>query len=78
MISERRVCEQCTEDDWRSLIDSMVTRLTESEVETGKLHLDSQPPGLIVMLDNVQVGVTPFEQGAAGRQASDQPHARAA
>lgn len=62
VISERRVCENCTDDDWHSLIDGMVTRLTQSEVETGKLHLDSQPAGLIVMIDNVQVGATPFDQ----------------
>lgn len=62
VISERRVCEKCTDDDWHSLIDGMVTRLTQSEVETGKLHLDSQPAGLFVLIDNVQVGATPFDE----------------
>src|SRR3954454_436172 len=61
VISERRVCEACTDDDWRSLLDGMVTRLTTSEVETGKLHLESQPSGLMVLIDHVQVGATPFD-----------------
>jgi hypothetical protein len=62
VISERRVCEKCTEDDWRQLLDGMVTRLTEGEPETGKLHLDSKPSGLLVLVDNKEVGATPFDQ----------------
>jgi len=61
VISERRVCEQCTEDDWHSLADTMLKTLASSQVETGKLHLESDPPGLIVMIDNSEVGATPYE-----------------
>ncbi|MBV8758990.1 MAG: PEGA domain-containing protein [Deltaproteobacteria bacterium] len=62
VISERRVCETCTTEDWRGLLDGMVGRLLASDVETGKLHLESQPSGLLVLVDNVQVGATPFDQ----------------
>ncbi len=61
VISERRVCEQCSEDDWQSLTDTMMKTLAQSQVETGKLQLDSDPSGLIVMIDNSEVGATPYE-----------------
>jgi len=76
VISERRVCEQCTDDDWQSLIDGMYSRLTQSEVETGKLHLDSEPAGLLVLVDNVEVGATPFDQElSAGKHTISLSHA---
>ncbi|HSN30770.1 MAG TPA: PEGA domain-containing protein [Kofleriaceae bacterium] len=62
VISERRVCEKCSDEDWRGLLDGMVQRLLESDVETGKLHLESVPSGLLVLVDNVQVGATPFDE----------------
>lgn len=61
VISERRVCEKCGDEDWHGLLDGMVERLMESDVETGKLHLESQPSGLLVLVDHVQVGATPFD-----------------
>ena len=61
VISERRVCEKCGVDEWRGLVDGMVERLLASDVETGKLHLESQPSGLLVLVDHVQVGATPFD-----------------
>lgn len=62
VISERRVCEQCTEDDWQSLTDTMMKTLAQSQIDTGKLHLESDPSGLIVMIDNNEVGATPYER----------------
>jgi len=61
VISERRVCEECSEDDWHSLTDTMMKTLAGSQVATGKLRLDSEPSGLIVMIDNSEVGATPYE-----------------
>jgi hypothetical protein len=61
-ISERRVCEQCKGDEWRELADTMLTTLAASQVETGRLHLESRPPGLIVMIDNAEVGATPYDK----------------
>lgn len=61
VISERRVCEQCSDDDWQSLTDTMMKTLASSQIETGKLHLDSEPSGLIVMIDNSEVGATPYD-----------------
>jgi len=61
VISERRVCEECSDDDWHSLTDTMMKTLAQSQIETGKLRLDSEPSGLIVMIDNSEVGATPYE-----------------
>jgi hypothetical protein len=61
VISERRVCEQCADDDWQSLSDTMMKTLAQSQIETGKLSLDSEPSGLIVMIDNSEVGATPYD-----------------
>jgi hypothetical protein len=61
VISERRVCEQCSDEDWHSLTDTMMKTLAQSQVETGKLHVESEPSGLIVMIDNSEVGATPYE-----------------
>jgi hypothetical protein len=60
-ISERRVCEQCKGDEWRELADTMLNTLAASQIDTGKLHLESRPSGLIVMIDNAEVGATPYE-----------------
>ena len=76
VISERRVCEKCTDEDWRGLLDNMVERLLKSDIETGKLHLESQPSGLFVLVDNVQVGATPFdEELPAGKHTISLSHA---
>lgn len=62
VISERRVCEQCKGDDWQELADTMMDTLAASQVDTGKLAIESRPSGLIVMIDNVEVGATPYDK----------------
>lgn len=62
VISERRVCEQCKGDEWQELADTMMDTLAASQVDTGKLLVESKPSGLMVMLDNVEVGVTPYDK----------------
>jgi hypothetical protein len=61
VISERRVCERCGDEDWQSLTDTMMKTLAQSQVDTGKLRLESEPSGLIVLIDNTEVGATPYE-----------------
>ena len=76
VISERRVCDNCGDQDWHGLVDGMVQRLLESEVETGKLHLESRPSGLLVLVDHVQVGATPFDDElSAGKHTISLSHA---
>jgi hypothetical protein len=62
VISERRVCEACKGGEWQELADTMMDTLAASQVDTGKLMIESRPPGLIVMIDNVEVGATPYDQ----------------
>lgn len=62
VISERRVCEQCKGEQWRELADTMMTTLAASQIETGRLRLESRPSGLMVMIDNAEVGATPFDK----------------
>ncbi|HTR54235.1 MAG TPA: PEGA domain-containing protein [Kofleriaceae bacterium] len=60
---ERRVCEACQGDAWRGLADTMLEALaSSSSIEHGRLKLDSQPTGLIVFIDHIQVGSTPLER----------------
>jgi hypothetical protein len=62
VISERRVCEQCKGEAWRELADTMMATLAASQIDTGRLHLESRPSGLIVMIDNAEVGATPYDK----------------
>jgi PEGA domain-containing protein len=62
-IGERRVCEKCTEDSWHGIADSMMSALAgSSQSQLGHLKIDSEPQGMIVLLDNAQIGVTPLER----------------
>jgi hypothetical protein len=76
-ISEKRVCEKCGEDAWRGLVEGMMTALAgASQVATGHLKLVSRPSGMIVLLDNQQIGVTPLERDlAAGSHTIKLTHA---
>jgi hypothetical protein len=60
-MGERRVCEHCKTDAWHAILDTMMTVLATGQVELGALKVTSDPPGMIVLLDNNQIGVTPLE-----------------
>ena len=62
-IGERRGCEKCSADAWRGVADTMMDVLASgSPAEHGRLRLSSHPTGMIVLLDNTQIGVTPLER----------------
>jgi hypothetical protein len=62
-IGERRGCEKCSTDAWRGVADTMMDVLASgSPMEHGRLKLNSHPTGMIVLLDNTQIGVTPLER----------------
>ena len=62
-IGERRECEKCSSDAWRGMADTMMDVLASgSQLRQGRLDLRSRPSGLIVLLDNAQIGVTPIER----------------
>ena len=62
-ISERRVCEHCTEDSWHGVIDAMLGALASGiQADLGRVKITSKPTGMIVFLDSVQIGVTPLER----------------
>ena len=70
-IGERRECDKCSNDAWRGMADTMMDVLASgSQLHQGRLELRSRPSGLIVVLDNTQIGVTPIERDLpAGRHA---------
>ena len=60
---QKQTCEACTEQKWHVLVDSVLQRLSdETTVEMGKLALESEPAGLMVVLDDVKIGPTPIER----------------
>jgi hypothetical protein len=62
VIGERRVCEHCAGDAWQVAADQMMDALTAQTVHTGHLHVDSEPQGMIVVFDNVEIGITPLDR----------------
>jgi hypothetical protein len=70
-IGERRVCEQCTDEAWHQLADRMMVTLRNAAT-VGRVEVKSKPPGLTVLIDNSEVGVTPVERELpAGEHAVD-------
>lgn len=62
-ISSRRTCDECTEAVLRSTIDTMLEDMSQTAPGfSGQLKVTSDPPGLVVMLDNQTIGVTPLEK----------------
>ena len=63
-VGMRRACETCNEDLLASTLDEMLTTVVgASELPRGRLALFSKPrQGFTVMLDNVNVGLTPLER----------------
>lgn len=63
-VGMRRACEDCSEDLLASTLDEVLTTIVGvSELPRGRLVLVSKPrQGFTVMLDNVNVGLTPLER----------------
>jgi hypothetical protein len=62
-VGMRRACEDCNEALLRSTLDeTMDTLFASSEASRGRLALRSKPPGLTVMLDSENIGITPIER----------------
>ncbi|MEO9157558.1 MAG: PEGA domain-containing protein, partial [Kofleriaceae bacterium] len=61
-IGERRVCEHCTGDSWHIAADQMMDALTAQSFGKGHLHVESDPSGMIVLFDNVEIGLTPLDR----------------
>ena len=75
-IGERRVCEQCSGENWHSAVDQMMDALTAQTFGKGHLHVQSDPEGMIVLLDNVEIGLTPLDRDVpAGHHRVDLTHA---
>lgn len=65
-VGGRRGCEPCTVDIIRGAADELLSSLASSATGTsGRLKLSSKPPGLVVMLDGVKIGITPIERDIA-------------
>ncbi len=60
-IGERRVCEQCTDEAWHQLADRMMVALRNAAT-LGRVEVKSKPPGLTVLIDNAESGITPVER----------------
>lgn len=73
---QKQTCEACTEQKWQTLVDSALQQLSDATtVAMGKLALDSDPAGLMVLLDDVKIGPTPIERDLpAGKHAITLTH----
>jgi hypothetical protein len=62
-VGMRRACADCNEDLLHSTLDQMLDIVVgASELARGRLLLSSKPPGLTVILDNENIGITPVER----------------
>lgn len=62
-IGMRRSCADCNEDLLHSTLGEVLdTVVGASELARGRLVLQSRPPGLTVILDNENIGITPVER----------------
>ena len=74
-IGERRVCEKCIGENWHTAADQMMDALTSQTFGKGHLHVESQPSGMIVLFDNVEIGLTPLDRDVpAGHHRVDLTH----
>lgn len=65
-VGMRRACEDCNEDLLVSTLNEVLdTVVGASELARGRLVLASKPAGLIVILDNENIGITPVEREIA-------------
>ena len=68
-VGMRRACESCNADSLKSTLDEVLkTVVGVSELARGVLTLTSRPPGLTVILDNENIGITPLEREVAAGQ----------
>jgi hypothetical protein len=62
-LAARRSCAKCDATDWPDTLDDLMAALTRSShAVMGRIHVESEPAGLSVVLDNVAVGVTPLDR----------------
>ena len=62
-VGMRRACEACTDDLMNSTLDEVLSTVVgASELARGRLELHSRPEGVTVVLDNVNVGITPIQR----------------
>lgn len=74
-LGERRVCEKCIGEEWHSSVDQMMDAFASQTTEQGHLHVESDPPGLMVLFDYVQIGFTPLDKDVpAGHHRVDLMH----
>ena len=74
-IGERRVCEHCIGENWHSAADLMMDALTAQTFGKGHLHVESDPSGMIVLFDNLEIGLTPLDRDVpAGHHRVDLTH----
>lgn len=60
-IAVKRSCPKCSADQWPDTVDELLAALTRStHAVMGRIHVASEPPGIAVVLDRVEVGVTPL------------------
>lgn len=65
-VANKRPCPRCNERALSGAVRIMLAELAAaSGLNKGRLILDSKPSGLVVMLDGVQIGVTPLQRDLA-------------
>lgn len=59
-VGMRRACEDCTLDLMRSTVEEVLGLI--GTFDRGRVAVNSRPPGMTVLIDNENVGVTPIER----------------
>ena len=59
-VGMRRACEDCNPDVMRSVVEEVLGLI--GTFERGRVAIRSRPPGMTVLVDNENVGVTPIER----------------
>jgi hypothetical protein len=62
VVSLQRMCNKCSDDSLLSTIEALMGDLAKLvPAMTGKVRITSTPSGILAMIDNSPVGVTPVE-----------------
>ena len=65
VVSLQRTCNHCKDDVLPKTLEDLMSDLSRLvPAATGKVEVASKPPGLIVMIDNDTVGITPVSHDA--------------